>query len=237
MNTLVIDVGGTHIKVAMAGQNDPEKIPSGPTMTPAKMVEAVKGVTKGWEFGRISMGYPGPVVRGRIAADPHNLGPGWAGFDFAEAFGCPILIINDAAMQALGSYEGGSMLFLGLGTGLGTAMIVDGVLEPMELAHMPYRKGRTYEDYLGERGLERMGKKRWRDHVAAMTEQLKTALGADYVVLGGGNSKLLKELPEGARLGSNGNAFVGGTRLWERNAVKNEEQLVGAPVKRRRAKS
>ncbi|HLX44424.1 MAG TPA: ROK family protein [Bryobacteraceae bacterium] len=211
---LVIDVGGTHIKVRLTGQPEERKIDSGPAMTAAKMVRDVKALVKDWDYDAISIGYPGPVIHGRPVQEPHNLGAGWVGFDFAQAFGHPVKVINDAAMQALGSYEGGRMLFLGLGTGLGTAMIVDGLLEPMELAHLPYKNGKTYEDYVGIRGLERLGKKRWRHHVDDVVERLKIALGADYVVLGGGNSKLLKELPPDARLGDNQNAFLGGARLW-----------------------
>jgi polyphosphate glucokinase len=213
-NVLVIDVGGTHIKLLVAGQKDPRKIPSGPAMTAGKMVRVVKECVKDWKFDRVSLGYPGPIINGHPLREPHNLGRGWMKFDFSRAFGCPVKMINDASMQALGSYKGGRMLFLGLGTGLGSAMIVDGVLEPMELAHLLYKNGKTYEDYLGLRGLERMGKKKWRRHVAKVTKKLKDALGADYVVLGGGNIKELKRLPAGSRLGSNENAFLGGFRMW-----------------------
>ena len=216
---LVIDVGGTHIKLLASGQKAPRKISSGPAMTARKMVQSVKEAVRGWEFNCISMGYPGPVIHGHPLREPHNLGGGWVGFDFHKAFGLPIRIINDAAMQALGSYKGGRMLFLGLGTGLGAAMIVDGVLQPMELGHLVYKKGKTYEDYLGLRGLERMGKRKWRSHVAKVVKALKTALEADYVVLGGGNSKKLKKLPAGASLGSNENAFRGGFKMWDKAAV------------------
>jgi polyphosphate glucokinase len=185
-------------------------------MTAGKMVRVVKERVKDSNFDRISLGYPGPVINGHPLREPHNLGGGWMRFDFSKAFSCPVKILNDAAMQALGSYQGGSMLFLGLGTGLGSAMIVDGMLEPMELAHLPYKNGKTYEDYLGLRGLERLGKKKWRLHVAKITKRLKAALEADYVVLGGGNNKKLKKLPAGARLGSNENAFLGGFRMWEK---------------------
>ncbi len=212
---LVIDVGGTHVKALVTGQKEPVKIPSGPKMTARKMVKDVQKVAAGWEYSGVSIGYPGPVIHGRPLCDPHNLGSGWVGFDFKKAFGRPVKILNDAAMQALGIYKGGRMLFLGLGTGLGSAMIVDGLLEPMEVAHLPYKKGYTFEDYLGVRGLRRLGKKKWRRNVAEVVEQLKTALEADYVVLGGGNAKLLKELPPGARLGDNSTAFIGGFRLWE----------------------
>jgi polyphosphate glucokinase len=212
---LVIDVGGTNVKLLATGQKEATKFPSGPKMTAANMVKQVKAVTKDWGYNRISLGYPGPIINGRPLREPHNLGGGWMNFNFSKAFGCPVQIINDAAMQALGSYEGGRMLFLGLGTGLGSAMVVDGTLQPMELAHLLYKKGKTYEDYLGLRGLEHLGKKKWRHHVAKIVELLKEALDADYVVIGGGNSKKLKTVPEGARLGANENAFRGGFRLWK----------------------
>jgi polyphosphate glucokinase len=212
---LVIDVGGTNVKMFMSCFKEPAKVPSGPTMTVRKMVAIVKTTTADWTYDRISIGYPGPIINGRPLREPHNLGGGWVGFDYKKAFGVPVKIMNDASMQALGSYEGGRMLFLGLGTGLGSAMIVDGVLQPMELAHLSYKKGKTYEDYLGVRGLKKSGKKKWRKNVAKITEKLKEALAADYVVLGGGNSKKLKKVPEGARLGKNDNAFKGGFRVWE----------------------
>jgi polyphosphate glucokinase len=212
---LVIDVGGTNVKVLVTGQKESVKIPSGPKMTAREMVKDVRKAASGWEYSAISIGYPGPVIHGHPLCEPHNLGGGWVGFNFKKAFGRPVKIVNDAAMQALGIYRGGHMLFLGLGTGLGSAMIVDGLLEPMEIAHLPYKKGRTYEDYLGIRGLKRLGKKKWRRQVAEVVEQLKNALEADYVVIGGGNAKLLKELPPGARLGDNSTAFTGGFRLWE----------------------
>ena len=214
-NILVIDVGGTHIKVFAAGQREPLKIPSGPKMTAKKMVKKVRQATKGWNYSVVSIGYPAPVVHGHAMCEPHNLGGGWVGFDFRRAFGRPVKIVNDAAMQALGIYRGGRMLFLGLGTGLGSAMIADGILEPMEIAHLPYKKGRTFEDYVGLRGLKRLGKKKWRRYVARIVGQLKNALEADYVVLGGGNAKLLKTLPEGSRLGDNSTAFTGGIRVWD----------------------
>ena len=217
---LVIDIGGTNVKMLASGQKEPRRFPSGPTMTPAAMVKQVKEATKDWDYDRISIGYPGPIINGRPLREPHNLGKGWIAFNLAKAFGLPVKIINDASMQALGSYEGGHMLFLGLGTGLGSAMIVDGTLEPMELAHLLYKKGKTYEDYLGIRGLERLGKKKWRRHVAKVVERLKEALAADYVVLGGGNSKKLTHLPQSARLGDNHNAFIGGFRLWESDGKK-----------------
>ncbi len=211
---LVIDVGGTHVKVRLTGKPDEYKIDSGPTMTPAKMVRDVKRIAKDWDYDAVSIGYPGPVVHGHPFHNPYNLGGGWVGYDFAKAFGRPVRVINDAAMQALGSYKGGRMLFLGLGTGLGSAMIVDDVLEPMEIAHLPYKHGKSYEDYLGLRGYKRLGKKSWRRHVADVVNLLKRALSPDYVVLGGGNARLLKKLPPGARLGDNQNAFIGGARLW-----------------------
>jgi predicted NBD/HSP70 family sugar kinase len=215
---LVIDVGGTHVKVLASGVKEPVKIPSRPKMTGKKMVKAVREATKNWNYSVVSIGYPGPVVHGHPLSEPHNLGSGWGGFDFRRAFGRPVKMVNDAAMQALGIYRGGRMLFLGLGTGLGSAMIVNGILAPMEVAHLPYKKGRTYEDYLGIRGLKRLGKKKWRRHVARVAEQLKAALEAEYVVIGGGNAKLLKTLPPGCRLGDNSTAFTGGFRLWDEMA-------------------
>jgi polyphosphate glucokinase len=213
--TLVIDVGGTHVKMLATGMKEPIKFESGPKMTADKMVKQVKAATKDIPYDRISLGYPGPIINGHPLREPHNLGVGWMAINFAKAFGCPVKVINDASMQALGSYEGGSMLFLGLGTGLGSAMIVDGVLQPMELAHLEFKHGKTYEDYLGLRGLERLGKKKWRKCVAKIVELLKAGLEADYVVIGGGNCKKLKTIPPGARAGKNENAFVGGFRLWE----------------------
>jgi polyphosphate glucokinase len=214
---LVIDVGGTHVKVLATGHREEHEVVSGSSMTANKMVRDVKRITKDWEYKFVSIGYPGPVIHGRPVQEPHNLGAGWVGFDFGNAFGCPVKVINDAAMQALGSYQGGRMLFLGLGAGLGSAMIVDGILEPMELAHLPYKNGKTYEDYVGVRGLKRMGKKKWRRKVAEVVEALKNALEAEYVVLGGGNSKKIKKLPPDTRLGDNQNAFIGGVRLWEKD--------------------
>jgi polyphosphate glucokinase len=215
MRILVIDVGGTHLKLMATGQKESIKIPSGANMTATRMVRLVRNAVAGWKFDAVSIGYPGPVVHGRPVSEPRNLGGGWVGFDFRAAFGCPVKVINDAAMQALGSYKGGRMLFLGLGTGLGSAMIVDGVIEPMEVAHLPYKKGRTYEDYVGAAGLKRTGKKKWRRHVLDVIALLQRALQADDVVIGGGNAKLLRELPAGVRLGTNVNAFAGGYRLWK----------------------
>jgi polyphosphate glucokinase len=215
MKVLVIDVGGMNVKVLATGQRQPRRMPSGPSMTAEEMVAGVKPLVADWQYDVVSIGYPGVVVGGRPLHEPGNLGGGWVGFDFEKAFGYPMKIVNDAAMQALGSYEGGRMLFLGLGTGLGSAMIVDGILEPMELAYLPYKKGRTYEEYLGRQALKSLGKKRWRRHVADVVERFKVALEVDYIVLGGGNAKKVGELPPGARLGDNANAFVGGFRLWE----------------------
>jgi len=211
---LAVDVGGTNVKVLLSGPHVPRKVASGPEMTARAMVAAVKQLTRDWRYEVVSLGYPGPVLHGKPVVNPKNLGGGWVGFDFARAFGKPVRIVNDAAMQALGSYQGGRMLFLGLGTGLGSAMIVDGRLEPLELAHLPYKKGKTYEDYVGLRGLKRLGKKRWRRAVADVVEKLQAAVEADYVVLGGGNAKLLRSPPRGARLGENSNAFRGGFLLW-----------------------
>lgn len=210
----MIDVGGTHVKVLASGHRSEIKINSGPKMTAAAMVRAVRKAVAGWQFNAVSIGYPGPVVHGKPLLEPHNLGGGWVRFNFERAFGHPVKLVNDAAMQAMGSYEGGRMLFLGLGTGLGSAMVVEGAAEPMELAHLPYKKGRTYEDYVGERALEKFGKKKWRRAVWDVVERLKAALEPDYVVLGGGNSRRLKKLPRGVRLGDNANAFRGGFRLW-----------------------
>jgi polyphosphate glucokinase len=212
---LVIDVGGTHVKVLASGRRAAVKIPSGAHMTATEMVDKVLQRTRGWRYDVVSIGYPGPVIHGRPLHDPPNLGDGWVGYNFRRAFHHPIRLVNDAAMQAIGSYEGGRMLFLGLGTGLGAALIVDGHLEPMEIGHLPYKKGRSYEDYVGLRGLHRLGKKKWRRAVEDVVERFRDALEPDYVVLGGGNARLLKRLPRGARWGSNRNAFQGGFRLWE----------------------
>ena len=213
MKILVVDVGGTHVKVQASGQRERRKLPSGPGLTPARMVRSVGDLIAGWSYEAVSIGVPTRVRRGRIIAEPANLGRGWVSFDFARAFDHPVKIINDAAMQALGAYEGGRMLFLGLGTGLGSAMIVDGAVVPMELAHLPYKKG-TYEDYVGLRGLERNGKKKWRRDVADVVGRLSIALEAEDLCLGGGNSKYLKTLPKGARLCTNADAIKGGFRLW-----------------------
>jgi HAD superfamily hydrolase (TIGR01484 family) len=214
MQVLAVDVGGSHVKILATGQETPRKFVSGPTMTAAEMVSGVRQAAEGWNFEAVSIGYPGPVLRGKPVSEPHNLAPGWVGFDFAAAFGCPVKLINDAAMQALGSYQGGKMLFLGLGTGLGSAMVVDGIVEPMELSHLPYKKG-TYEDYVGNRRLLRAGKKKWRRHVEDVVARLVAALLPDDVVLGGGNVRELEELPPGCRAGDNANAFLGAFRMWE----------------------
>jgi polyphosphate glucokinase len=216
---LAIDVGGTHVKVLLSGEQTPRKFESGPKMTASEMVKGVKKLTKDWKFDAISLGYPGPVMRDRPLLEPHNLGKGWVGFHYDRAFGCRIKILNDAAMQALGSYKKGRMLFLGLGTGLGTAMVVDGIVEPMELGHLPYRKS-TYEDYVGLRGLKKYGKKKWRKNVVDVVERLTIALEPDEVVLGGGNVKKLKVLPPRCRAGDNFNAFLGGFRLWNVEVAK-----------------
>ena len=214
MKILVVDVGGTHVKMLATGQVLKRQMDSGRRLTPRRMVAAVKELTADWSYTAVSIGVPAPVVRGQIVAEPANLGRGWMGFDFAKAFGWPVKIINDAAMQALGSYRRGRMLFLGIGTGLGAALVLDGTVEPLELAHLPYRKGRSYEDYVGLRGLKRLGKKRWRKHVLAVVELLRTAMVSEDLVLGGGNARLLKRLPSGARMGSNADAFKGGFEMW-----------------------
>jgi len=215
MKVLVIDIGGTNIKLYSTGHPEPVKIPSGLNLTPRKMVKAVREAARDRQYSAVSIGYPGPAVHGKPLHDPANLGPGWVGFDFKKAFGRPVKIINDAAMQALGSYHGGRMLFLGLGTGLGSALIVDGVLEPMELAHLPYKHGKTFEEHVGAAALKRKGEKKWTKSVLDVVARLKDALQADYVVLGGGNAKRLGKLPRGIFLGDNSNACEGGLRLWQ----------------------
>jgi len=217
---LVIDVGGTHVKFRVAGRGRVVEFASGPRLRPERMVRKVLKRARGLGFDAVSVGYPGLVAHGRIAAEPHHLGKGWVGFDFPAAFGQPVRIANDAAMQAIGSYRGGRMLFLGLGTGLGAALIVDGIVEPMEIGHMPYRKGRSFEDYVGERARRRLGTRKWRAVVGDVVAQLKQALEPDYVVLGGGNTARLKRLPPGAHRGDNRNAFIGGLRLWRPGAVR-----------------
>jgi len=219
LKVLAIDVGGTHVKILATGQREHREFASGPTLTPKKMIAGVKKLARDWKYDVVAMGYPGPVMHGRPVAEPPNLGRGWVGFDYPKAFRRPVKIVNDAAMQALGSYKGGKMLFLGLGTGLGTTMIVDGIVEPMELAHLPYRKA-TYEDYVGLRGLLRFGKKKWRKHVEDVVAKLGAALEVDDIVIGGGNAMKLERLPPGCRLGDNANAFLGGFRLWKRVSMR-----------------
>jgi polyphosphate glucokinase len=225
---LVIDVGGTNVKVAVTGRKAPMKFPSGPRLTARKMVAGVKALTSDWEYDVVSIGYPGVVRNGRIAAEPVNMGRGWVGFSFRAAFRRPVRIVNDAVMQALGSYRGGTMLFLGLGTGLGTALVVNGHLVPMELAHFPYKKS-TIEDHLGTRGLARFGRNRWRKLVAEVMKEFVAAFLVDDVVLGGGNVKKLQRLPKACRAGANANAFLGGFRLWE------DERRAALPRRRPRA--
>ncbi|MBV9531644.1 MAG: ROK family protein [Bradyrhizobium sp.] len=215
---LVVDVGGTSVKILATGQDEHRSFASGPTLTPLQMVSGVKKLARGWSYDGVSIGYPGPVLDGRPIAEPYNLGRGWIGFDFAAAFGHPVKVVNDAAMQALGSYTGGKMLFLGLGTGLGSTIIVDGIVQPMELGHLPYKK-RTYEDYVGRAGLKRHGKKKWRRHVADVVARFIAALEPDDVVIGGGNVKKLDVLPPHSRAGDNADAFRGGFRLWEKGAA------------------
>lgn len=219
MKVLAVDVGGTHVKVLVTGQTEPRRFLSGPKMTPRQMVAGVKEITKDWKYDVVSIGYPGLVLRSRVASEPHNLGRGWVGFNFKAALGRPVKLINDAAMQALGSYKAGTLLFLGFGTGLGSALVVEGNVVPMELGHLSYRNG-TYEDYVGARGLMRLGKKKWRHHVAFGVARLTVALHPDDVVLGGGNAKKLKKLPPGCRRGNNAKAFLGGFRLWDHPATR-----------------
>jgi len=219
MNVLVIDVGGTYVKILATGQKEGRRFESGPNMTPQLMVAGVKKLAADWKYDVISIGYPGHVLNNRPVAEPHNLGKGWMRFNFKPAFKRPVKIINDAAMQALGSYRSGTMLFLGFGTGLGSALVVEGLVVPMELAHLPYKKG-TYEDYLGLRGLKRLGKKKWQEHVTACVERFIHALQLDDVVLGGGNARKLDKLPRGCRAGDNANAFLGGFRLWAKTGPR-----------------
>jgi predicted NBD/HSP70 family sugar kinase len=216
MNVLSIDIGGTGVKFLVTGETERRRFDSGPSMTPEMMVAGVKKLATDWKYDVVAIGYPGAVRHNQPIAEPHNLAPGWIGFDFEAAFGCPVKMINDAALQALGSYKGGSMLFLGLGTGLGTAMVVDGTVIPMELAHLSIGK-RTFEDDLGLRGLERLGRKKWEKRVHAITARFVSALILDEVVFGGGNSKKLKRLPDRCRLGDNANALLGGFLLWEKD--------------------
>lgn len=216
---MVVDVGGTRVKLLATGQTLKRTMDSGPHLTPSAMVAGVKKLTADWEYDVVSLGLPAPVVRGRVVAEPVNLGRGWMGFDFAEAFDRPVKVINDAAMQAVGAYRRGRMLFLGIGTGLGSALVLNGHLEPLEVAHLPYRKGRTFEDYVGKRGRKRLGNERWRKHVLRVVALLRRAFLPEDVVLGGGNAKLLKALPEGTRMGANAHAFKGGYALWTSKVV------------------
>jgi len=234
MNVLVIDIGGTSVKILASGQTGPRRFPSGPTMTPTQMVSRVKEHAGEWKYDAVAIGYPGVIHRGRVVSEPHNLAPNWVGFDFEAAFGCPVKLINDAAMQALGSYTGGIMLFFGLGTGLGSALVVEGNVVPMELAHLSYGD-KTYEDYLGLRGLKRYGKEKWEGYVRFGVARLIAALHPDDVVIGGGNVKNLKELPPGCRAGDNANAFIGGFRLWEEEGSRqgSPHKTVGAGSGRR----
>jgi predicted NBD/HSP70 family sugar kinase len=216
---LVIDIGGTHVKFRVQARGAIQKLASGARMTPRAMTRQLRKLTEHLAYDAVSIGYPGVVFHGRIAAEPHNLGKGWVGFDFAKALGAPVRIMNDAAMQALGSYRGGRMLFLGLGTGLGVTLLLDGAIEPTELGHMTFKHGRTYEDFLGERGRKQRGNKKWRKSVNEIVRHLQKALEVDYVVLGGGNAARLTRPPPGVRIGNNRNAFVGGVRLWQLRAV------------------
>jgi polyphosphate glucokinase len=211
---LSVDVGGSHVKMMTNKSRTKRELVSGPDLSAKAMVKQVVELTKDWSYDVVSVGYPGPVVHDRPTTQPYNLGSGWKGFDFAKAFGRPTKVVNDALMQAVGSYEGGKMLFLGLGTGLGSAMIVNGALLPMELGHLPYRKDKVFEDFVGAAGLKRHGKKKWAAHVHDVVDRLVAALEPDYVVIGGGNSDKLSTLPEKSRRGKNGNAFRGGFRLW-----------------------
>ena len=231
MNVLVIDVGGTHVKVLATGQTIHREFDSGPALTPKRMVSGVRKLVADWKFDVISIGYPGPVIRGRAVSEPWNLGRGWVGFNFERAFKCPVKVVNDAAMQALGSYKRGKMLFLGLGTGLGSALVMDGAVEPLELGHLPYKKA-TFEDYVGIRGLQKRGKKKWRRLVADVVKRLVAAIEPDEVVLGGGNVKKLKKLPPGCRIGDNTNAFLGGFRLWQESRSR-EPNIRANPSRQR----
>lgn len=215
MRILVIDIGGTNIKLLATGKKKVRKVPSGPHLTAEQMVLEVRGMTSDWEYDAVTIGYPGPIVEGAIQKEPVNLGPGWVDFDFTSYLACPVKLINDAAMQALGSYHSGRMLYLGLGTGLGTALVLNGVLIPMEGGHLPYRKRRSFEDYVGTGGMERRGRNKWEQAVHDVVEKFRATFLVDDVVLGGGNAKKLRQLPAGTRLGDNRNAFLGGFRLWE----------------------
>jgi len=235
MKVLVVDIGGNSVKVLFTGETDPRKFPSGPTLTPRQMVSGVLKLTEDWNYDAVSIGYPGRVRDNRPASEPVNLGPGWVKFDFAKAFGVPVKIMNDAAMQALGSYQGGTMLFLGLGTGLGTALVVDGTVVPMELGHLSYKQA-TYEDYLGLKGLERMGITKWRVFVREVVSRFIPALELDDVVIGGGNVNKLDKLPPGCRAGDNSLAFRGGFLLWEKTSGRKQTQKKKPVLPRRTRK-
>jgi predicted NBD/HSP70 family sugar kinase len=229
MNVLAIDIGGTNVKILATGQTERRKFPSGPTMTPMQMVAGVKKLARNWKYDVVSIGYPGRVVGNCAVTEPSNLAHGWVGFDFAPAFGCPVKVVNDAAMQALGSYRGGTMLFLGLGTGVGSALMVRGHIVPMELGALSYRKG-TIEGCLGRRGLKKLGKKKWRKRLKRLVARFTSALLLDDFVIGGGNAKKLKKAPPGCRLGSNANAFIGGFRMWE-SATNRKATFPNGPAK------
>jgi polyphosphate glucokinase len=231
MNVLVIDVGGSHVKIKATGQQTERRMDSGPKLTAEQMAAGVRALARGWKYDAVSIGYPGPVARNKPTLEPHNLGKGWVDFDYEAAFGCPVRIVNDATMQALGGYNGGKMLFLGFGTGLGTTLIVDGVLVPMELAHLPYKKA-TFEDYVGEMALENDGKRKWRKSVADVIARLAAALEPEDIVLGGGNARHIKNLPPHCRLGDNANAFPGGFRMWADKATPAARVKRAAPRKR-----
>ena len=227
---LVVDVGGTHVKVSISSHRGEREFESGPALTPGEMVSKVRKLVADWDYDVVSIGYPGLVSQNRPVLDPWNLGKGWAGFNFEAAFKRPVKVVNDAAMQALGGYKRGKMLFLGLGTGLGSAVIVNGIIEPMELGHLPYGKA-TFEDYIGVRGLNKYGKKKWRRYVADVVQRLTTALEPEDVVLGGGNVHKLKKLPPGCRAGDNANAFLGGFRLWQNNGSPRAFTRLASPVR------
>ncbi|MEO8508163.1 MAG: ROK family protein [Betaproteobacteria bacterium] len=240
MNVLVIDVGGSHVKIMATGHRVERRMESGPTLTAEQMAAGVRTLARGWKYDAVAIGYPGPVVRNKPVAEPHNLGPGWVDFDYVAAFACPVRMVNDAAMQALGGYQGGKMLFLGFGTGLGTTLIVDGTLVPMELAHLPYRKA-TFEDYVGEEALLRDGKRKWRKSVDDVVARLAAALTPEDIVLGGGNARNIKVLPPLARIGANTNAFPGGFRLWadtvlRKPAARRAPQSASARTRRSKGK-
>ena len=222
MNILVVDVGGSNVKIFTSAERERRKFPSGPELTAANMVEEVKSLASDWDYDRVSIGYPGKVRRNRIVAEPVNLGRGWLDFDFATAFDCPVKLLNDAAMQALGGYRGGNMLFLGLGTGLGSTMIIDGTILAMELGHLPYRN-KTFEEYVGSAALKRLGLEKWRHNVLDVIERLRDAFEPDEILLGGGKVKKLDEMPPGCRRGQNADAFSGGLRLWSTESDADEQ--------------